>query len=135
MVLVAREGMSTSQFFCSTVLQLVQHESHSEDMDPMLWPGLVCSSYVSLKAINPKQTAFDVSCSRSPLLLMGVQKKTAWKKLITPVRLIGLKSRCLAWSSETIVGNRFVSLAATPGSDIPSQIQAYSAHPYFRCFA
>jgi hypothetical protein len=45
--------------------------------------------------------------------LVGVEKKTAWKKLITPVRLIDLKSRCLAWSSETIVGNRFVSLAAT----------------------
>ncbi len=66
---------------------------------------------------------------------MGVQKKTARKKLITPVTLIGLKSRCLAWSPETIVGNRFVSLAATPGSDIHSQIQAHSAHPHFQCFA
>ncbi len=72
MVLVAREGMSTSQFFCSTVLELVQHESSAKmwlDMDPTLWPGLICSLYASLKAINPKQTAFDVSCSRSPLLL------------------------------------------------------------------
>jgi hypothetical protein len=32
MVLVAREGMSTSQFFCSIVLQLVEYESHSEDV-------------------------------------------------------------------------------------------------------
>lgn len=61
---VAKVGMSTSGFFCSTVLQSVQYESHSKDLvgyRPNLvtraYPQLVCQ----LEGNQSQAIAFDVS--------------------------------------------------------------------------
>ncbi len=61
---VAKVGMSTSGFFCSTVLQSVQYESHSKELvgyRPNLvtraYPQLVCQ----LEGDQSQAIAFDVS--------------------------------------------------------------------------
>jgi hypothetical protein len=61
---VAKVGMSTSGFFCPTVLQSVQYESHSKDLGgyrPNLvtraYPQLVCQ----LEGDQSQAIAFDVS--------------------------------------------------------------------------